>query len=86
MPSTLKSPAENRDRKRGLWSGKLGFRRKAAQEEMRQTPPLQGGTGKKIPTDKSRDFAYGGNLQYELVAAKFGKFSKCLGNASLESP
>ena len=27
---------------------------------MRQTPPVQGERAKKIPTDKSRDFAYGG--------------------------
>jgi len=50
------------------------------------TAPILGERAKKIPTDKSRDFVNGGNLQYELVAAKFGKFSKCLGNASLESP
>jgi hypothetical protein len=64
----------------------VGFRRKAAQEENAPNPAITGGTGKKIPTDKSRDFVFGGNLQYEMVAAKFGKFFKRMGRASVESP
>jgi len=46
---TLKKPAENRDSKQSPWGGKLGFRRKAAQEVNAPNPAITGGTGKKNP-------------------------------------
>ncbi len=56
MTCTLKSPAENRDRN-GLFGYEKWRRgRLAAQEEIAPNRANTGGTSKKIPTDKSRDF------------------------------
>jgi hypothetical protein len=57
--------------------------RHAAQEENAPNRANTGGTGKKIPTDKSRDFMNGGNLKYERAAAKVGIFFKIMSNAHL---